>query len=72
MVDNVLVRSWNGEAWLEVGADIKINPKNNADSCSIVLDSEGHAIIAWREGLKKSHQVLIRRFDGQTWVSLEQ
>jgi hypothetical protein len=71
MVDNVLVRSWNGEAWLEVGTGIKINPKNNADSCSIVLDSEGHPIIAWREGLKKSHQVLIRRFDGQAWVSLE-
>ncbi len=72
MVDNVLVRSWNGEAWLEVGNSIKIKASNNADSCSIVLDSEGHPIIAWREGLKKSHQVLIRRFDGQAWVSLEQ
>jgi hypothetical protein len=72
MVDNVMVRSWNGEAWLEVGTGIKINPKNNADSCSMVLDSEGHPIIAWREGLKKSHQVFIRRFDGQSWVSLEQ
>jgi hypothetical protein len=71
MVDNVLVKTWNGEAWLEVGNNIKINPKNNADSCSIVLDSEGHPIIAWREGLKKSHQVLIKRFDGQAWVSLE-
>jgi hypothetical protein len=72
MVDNVLVRSWNGEAWLEVGGNIKINPKNNADSCSIVLDSTGNPIIAWREGLKKSHQVLIKRFNGQAWVSLEQ
>ncbi len=72
MVDNVLVKSWNGEAWLEVGTNIKINSKNNADSCSIVLDSTGNPIVAWREGLKKSHQVLIRRFDGQSWVSLEQ
>ncbi len=71
MVDNVLVRSWNGEAWLEVGGNIKTKASNNADSCSIVLDIEGNPIIAWREGLKKSHQVLIRRFDGQSWGSLE-
>ncbi len=72
MVDNVLVRSWNGEAWLEVGKNIKIKASNNADSCSIVLDSEGNPTIAWREGLKKSHQVFIKRFDGQAWVPLEQ
>jgi hypothetical protein len=71
LVDNVFVRSWNGESWLEVGAGIKIKPTNNADSCSIALDSEGQPIIAWREGIKKSHQVFVRRFDGQAWVSLE-
>ena len=71
MVDNVLVKTWNGETWEQLGSGIKINPKNNADSCSIALDTDGNPIIAWREGLKKSHQVLIKRFDGQNWVSLE-
>ena len=72
MVDNVVVRTWNGEAWESVGRDIKINPKNNADSCSILVDIDGNPMIAWREGLGKSHRVYIKRFDGQAWVALGQ
>jgi hypothetical protein len=72
MVDNVAVKTWDGDAWVSVGQNIKMDTKNNADSCSIAIGADGNPVIAWREGLKKSHRVYIKRFDSQNWVSLEQ
>lgn len=66
---DILVRRWDGLAWVDVGA----SPSLSADSSinpSLALDASGRPGVAWQEFVGGNFEIYYRAWDGLAWVEL--
>jgi hypothetical protein len=69
---NIYVKKWNGTTWVSLGGVLDFNyPLDQQDAVepSIVIDSIGNPIVAWREG-GTTLDIYVKKWNGTTWVSL--
>jgi hypothetical protein len=67
----VFVRRWDSTKWVAVGDRLNANPKAYALECAISLDAKGQPVVAWAEEVSKDvRRVLVRRWNGKSWVGL--
>jgi hypothetical protein len=62
---NVYVQRFNGTSWENL-TPLGFAANNNQFYPSLVLDSSGNPIVAWR----KDNGIYVERFDGTSWVNL--
>jgi hypothetical protein len=70
---NIHVARWDGTEWKPVGRPLSARPEpfTNADSAAMVLDDDGHPVVAWQEALGNGPRSLhVARWDGRSWVPL--
>ncbi|MEW6358544.1 MAG: FG-GAP-like repeat-containing protein [Planctomycetota bacterium] len=71
----IYVRRWNGSAWAEMGTNSASygGISNNAGSSiapSIVIGSDGNAIVTWEDWSGGDSEIYVRRWNGTSWVTM--
>jgi hypothetical protein len=67
----VFVRRWNGKAWQPLGGFLNVDPKSYAESCSLEVDRQGRAVVAWSEEVTRTQRrVYVKRWNGKAWTGL--
>jgi Bacterial Ig domain len=67
--NKIYVKRWDGTAWVPVGTGFKDETTNRpAYDPSLVLDSGGNPVVAWRETFVSSSNVFVNRWNGTAWI----
>ena len=74
---DIYAKRWNGSSWVEMGGSASnggiSNDSNGSIEPSLALDSNGAAIVAWRNNLiYPDTDIYVRRWNGTTWAEMGQ
>lgn len=64
----LFVKSWDGSAWVQLGA--ALSTRRVVGAPSIAMRSATEVVVAWAEMNGSNSDVLVRRWDGASWAAL--
>ncbi len=68
---NIVVRTWNGSSWVNIGSPLSNDANIGAIEPSLALDNSGNPVVAWSESDPQiTINVHVARWNGNSWVSL--
>jgi len=63
----VYVKHYNGNAWIQDGAVLNIDPGHNAENPSLAVQA-GTPYVSWEEFNGAANQIYVKHFNGAAWV----
>lgn len=71
----IYLRRWNGSSWAEMGTASATgggisNNDASSHSPSLVVDSQGRPVIAWRDDSSGVAEIYVRRWNGSSWAEM--
>ena len=70
----IYLKYWDGKQWQELGGSASgggiSNAREKAEEPSVVIDSQGRAIVAWKNIAGSESVIYVRRWNGKTWEEL--
>jgi hypothetical protein len=74
-IGSILVKSWNGSAWEQLGDTLNKVAGDNANMASIDIDASNRPVVAWQElsGLgtpEEAKNIFVKRWTGTAWIQL--
>jgi hypothetical protein len=68
--DNVYVKRWNGNAWVQYGTTLDFDLTNNVFYPAIAIDSNANPIVTWCEYNASSYNIYAKKWNGSSWTAL--
>lgn len=72
--NNVYLKRWNGEAWVEVGGSATGKGISDSTTCSyypaVTVQSDGSPVVAWQGYANNRANIYMRRWNGEAWVEV--
>ncbi len=63
---NVVVKRWDGAAWVAVGAALDTTLAQQAENPVLALRTDNNPVVAWQE----AGNIYVKRWDGVNWLAL--
>jgi Bacterial Ig-like domain len=70
VTDNVYVKRWNGNAWVQYGTTLDFDLTNNVFYPAIAIDSNANPIVTWCEYNASSYNIYAKKWNGSSWTAL--
>lgn len=72
--DEIYLKRWNGNAWVELGGSASGGGVSNTSGYStrpsLAVGPDNRPVVAWHDSSDHLYQIYVRRWDGTSWVDV--